>query len=256
MSCKRRGQSLTSRRQRPRHQCPWTDDLRAHVVWALVVASMAKKGKEVAAGDGPHQAIVPSVVDALCALAQTCSVTRTAVQDATIFVEALFATDDLPDDAWSHPDDRAVERRPGIVAGGDHYPIDYSSRGRLLARRTTLGRKNGGYAHVTFKNLPKCDQTIYVLFCGYLGSEPGYFRFTVDADVAECIINGTQDEWWLGGGDDDDDGETVTFAVDGTRTRWAMRGYALLTQRGLFAAYSDRLHIHYIDVWCYVVGPD
>lgn len=250
MQYKRKRDPLASIHQRRRRACLWTDDVRSHVVWSLVVATMAKKTKEVAKNKG--QAIPLSSVEALCALARVCSTTRIAVQDATIFVDALFATDGIPDEAWSHPDERAVEIRTRFD-GDSARPIDYSARGRLLGRRTTLNRRNGGYSHVTFKNLPQCDESTFVLFRGYLGSEPAYYRFTVDDQVADRICSGEQDDQW--DDDDDDDNDAVTFAIEGTMTRWGMRGCPTITRHSFYVVYP-RMHVDYVDVWCYAAGPD
>lgn len=250
MQHERKRDSLASRHQCRRRACLWTDDVRAHVVWSLVVTSLSKKTKEVAKGEGKSLAIAPSFINTLCALAQVCSTTRVAVRDAAIFVDALFVTDSVPDKAWSRPDERAVEISTRFD-GDSARPLDYSARGRPLARCTALNRKSdGGYSHVTFENLPRRDGPTFVLFRGYLGSEPAYYRFTVDDQVADRICSGEQDDEW-----DDDDSGTVTFAVEGTMTRWAMRGRSVPI-RGNFYVVYPRVHVDYIDVWCYAAGPN
>nr|UDO47396.1 hypothetical protein [Pandoravirus massiliensis] len=188
--------SLSAIHQRWRRACMWTDDARAHVVWSLVVASLSKKIKEVAKGEGKSLAIASSSTDALCALVRVCSTTRTAVLDAAIFADALFATDNIHDITWSHGDKRAVEISTRFAGDNTEYTIDYSARGRLLARHTRPNRSAGGYSHVTFKNLPLCGGSTFVLFRGHLGSEPACCRFTVGSEVVNRVCAGEQDGQW------------------------------------------------------------
>nr|UDO47397.1 hypothetical protein [Pandoravirus massiliensis] len=198
----------------------WTDDVRAHVVWGLVVATLAQEGVLLSNTHTSHVA-ASGVIRALCALAQTCPLTRSAICDAAIFVDALYGADLPPDDLWSGDGITSIERcqtladnatlalncckcrlspdynaqcmspsycrrRCRTPACPRHYrPLDYSKRGKLLGVRTRLHRSCGGYDHVTFEHMAHYYTVYYALFRGYLCSSltPAYYRCWVCEEV-------------------------------------------------------------------------
>lgn len=232
-------------------ECLWTDDVRAHVVWDLVVATLAKESVLLSNNHIDHVA-ASAIVCALCSLAQTCSLARSAIRNAAIFVDALYGADVPPDHLWGRHiyDIDSIERRQTLCDNAAlpsgcprrcrtidcprHYkPLDYSKRSKLLGVRTRLHRRCDGHEHVTFERLPHYYTVIYVLFRGYLCSllTPAYYRYFICEEEAFIDLSAPPDKH--------------------STAHWRVR------ERANYTPYQPSdLHIDYVSVWCYAAGPD